>query len=640
MSRPEPPTAWPRSRSFFSGTEEAYEATVGAVAAAEHAVEGALESLEASIDHEVSGWCAEEKRDHEPWTAVPPEMRAVLVVYDATGAYPTRRDFATVAAARKAFGRFAMYHASLRRQGRAAPNGDVALLFERALGFGDEAWALREQTGPLAPRLRLKLWCRFRKLKPLEATFMRRCLATLGGALLRSLLWLTVQRKRATAHTPPDWSPAVLTLLNLLVAGAWPGLRCEVNRAAALLTPLMNENLETMHSKIITKITALAIDVGAEAPSLTYVRVAPSLDGYEYIDVDMGLAFQGKGVSLLMDCEVEGAAELTGSVTRFGLDGSLRLKLGPLRTAFPCAGLCRLGFARKPTLFLQSSFGVKNPLVRLPFGFSLAAVDRFVARLVEDIIERQLVWPKSAAVPLLAALIGPSGTCAVPVNETICTLACEVVRCQGLWANDPSGQSDPYVVVSLGGQQKTTETLDDTLNPDWSPHKQVFTFDVHESSQEVHLAVFDSEADTGNVFSDAVLGVAAFSASHLADLSKKAGHAPFEGQPIELMLPLDTSVYDGKLKRYHQTMTHEPSYVVVRAALHRDKSFAEQRRAASSWGRVALLVALACSALGAKGVVSVLARDAPSLLLLELGRLAIGTAVGGMIFMVVLGTLV
>jgi len=87
-------------------------------------------------------------------------------------------------------------------------------------------------------------------------------------------------------------------------------------------------------------------------------------------------------------------------------------------------------------------------------------------------------------------------------------------------------------------------------------------------------------------------------------------------------------------------MTHEPSYVVVRAALHRDKSFAEQRRAASSWGRVALLVALACSALGAKGVVSVLARNAPSLLLLELGRLAIGTAVGGMIFMVVLGTLV
>ena len=48
----------------------------------------------------------------------------------------------------------------------------------------------------------------------------------------------------------------------------------------------------------------------------------------------------------------------------------------------------------------------------------------------------------------------------------------------------------------------------------WIPtgqnHKQVFTFDVHESSQEVHVAVYDSEADTGNVFSDALLGVARF----------------------------------------------------------------------------------------------------------------------------------
>ena len=134
-----------------------------------------------------------------------------------------------------------------------------------------------------------------------------------------------------------------------------------------------------MDQKLLTKITALSIDVGAEAPTLTYVRVAPSLDGYAFIDVDVGIKFQGRGVRTLLDAEVEGAAEITGSVTRFGLEGALRLKLGPLRTSFPCAGLCRLGFARKPKLALESSFGVKNPLIQLPFGFSLSAVDRFVA---------------------------------------------------------------------------------------------------------------------------------------------------------------------------------------------------------------------------------------------------------------------
>ena len=81
------------------------------------------------------------------------------------------------------------------------------------------------------------------------------------------------------------------------------------------------------------------------------------------------------------------------------------------------------------------------------------------------------------------------------------------------------------MVVSLGGQSRQTETIDDSLDPDWTEHKQVFTFDVHESSQEVHVAVYDSEADTGNVFSDALLGVAAFSASQLADCAASEGHA-------------------------------------------------------------------------------------------------------------------
>jgi len=259
---------------------------------------------------------------------------------------------------------------------------------------------------------------------------------------------------------------------------------------------------------------------------------------------------------------------------------------------------------------------------------------------MEDIVERQLVWPKSASIPILQAFIGPSGAVPVPPNNVICTLACEVVKCQQLWANDPSGKSDPYVVVSLGGQSRQTETIDDSLNPDWTEHKQVFTFDVHESSQEVHVAVYDSEADTGNVFSDALLGVAAFSASHLADCAAAEGHAPFEGKPIELKLPLDTSVYDGKLKRYHQAQSHEPCYVVVRAALHRDSQLMAKRLQKRSAGLFSFLIALTLAVLVGKGVSSVLVMDAPSALLLELGRGVLALLVGFVAFMISLGTLV
>ena len=330
-----------------------------AIQEAEDVVEGAFEALEESIDHEMQGW--HEKLPVHPFAPIAPDMNVILVCYDATGAYPTRRDFPSLKQARKALDRFLTYHTNLRKQGRDSPNGDVFLLYERAFGFGEEAWRLIDKNGGLAPRIRLKLWCDFRKLKPLEATFFTRSLAKGLWGFARSVLWLTIQRKRASAHTPPDWSPSVLALLNILLAGAWPSLRCEVNRAAASVTPLVNEKLEQMDQKLLTKITALSIDVGAEAPTLTYVRVAPSLDGYAFIDVDVGVKFQGRGVRTLLDAEVEGAAEITGSVTRFGLEGSLRLKLGPLRTSFPCAGLCRLGFARKPKLALESSFGVKNP---------------------------------------------------------------------------------------------------------------------------------------------------------------------------------------------------------------------------------------------------------------------------------------
>ena len=154
------------------------------------------------------------------------------------------------------------------------------------------------------------------------------------------------------------------------------------------------------------------------------------------------------------------------------------------------------------------------------------------------------------------------------------------------------------------------------------------------------MAVYDSEADTGNVFSDALLGVAAFSASHLADCAASEGHAPFEGKPIELKLPLDTSVYDGKLKRYHQAQSHEPCYVVVRAALHRDQALMAKRLQKRSAGLFSFLIALTLAVLCGKFVSAFLAMDAPSRILLELGRGVLALLVGFVAFMISLGTLV
>ena len=109
--------------------------------------------------------------------------------------------------------------------------------------------------------------------------------------------------------------------------------------------------------------------MGAEAPTLTYVRVAPSLDGYAFIDVDVGIKFQGRGVRTLLDAEVEGRRGDHWFCHEIWIGRFLRLKLGPLRTSFPCAGLCRLGFARKPKLDLESQLrGQESPRYNYPLA--------------------------------------------------------------------------------------------------------------------------------------------------------------------------------------------------------------------------------------------------------------------------------
>ena len=131
-----------------------------------------------------------------------------------------------------------------------------------------------------------------------------------------------------------------------------------------------------------------------------------------------------------------------------------------------------------------------------------------------------------------------------------------------------------------------------------------------------------------------------FSASHLGRLRGLRRPRAFEGKPIELKLPLDTSVYDGKLKRYHQAQSHEPCYVaVVVRRCNRDS----QLMAAcveTVRGLFSLFIALTLAVLVGKGVSSVWAMDALSPILLELIRHFLGGLVGFVAFMISLGTLV
>merc|ERR1712080_27845 len=86
------------------------------------------------------------------------------------------------------------------------------------------------------------------------------------------------------------------------------------------------------------------------------------------------------------------------------------------------------------------------------------------------------------------------------------------------------GKPDPYVVLKLGDQTKTSQTIDNNPNPEWNYET---TFDLSEdASSELSLEVFDKD-----IGKDDALGNTSFPISKIVD-----------GQFItEEWIPLDKS---------------------------------------------------------------------------------------------------
>ena len=259
--------------------------------------------------------------------------------------------------------------------------------------------------------------------------------------------------------------------------------------------------------------------------------------------------------------------------------GTLRLKLGPSIAPLPCVDAIRLGFTAKPTIKMDTHFHI-HETVGIPVDVGVKALDRFLNRLVENVVDNFLCWPKHVVIPLASTLLGPDfepdAGAAAPAPP-IGTLHVKVTRCRDLINNDlvTGGQSDPYVVVSVGQKEFRTPTIDDVADPVWAS-PEAWAFPVHESSQSVQLRVYDAE-DDHFAFNDALLGVANVQIDELAAMiadargsqldraagsrkSKRRYSTSLIEHAVEVDLVLDTSVYNGKSKSV-VLMSHRASKV-------------------------------------------------------------------------------
>lgn len=466
--------------------------------------------------------------------------------------YYHQENFADAAKAREVFGELPPL-ASLCARGTAA-----YALYTRAPGA--PFWVREAEAGAAVDVETLCRWADLPEAGALEAP-ARRAAAHVGGFVARAVLWLAYQRHRPQLRPHQGMRATFLIAVNALVGAWWPFLRALINvKVRVSVKAAVNDLLKGMAKAPVKSITSLDVDVGAEPPTLTAVALAPSFTGYDYLDLDVGFTLNGDAVSLDAEIDVGGDArpDLRVHVTRLAVAGNLRLKLGPLIAPLPCASALRVGFTAKPTIKLATEFEVYDT-VGLPCDVGLSRLNRFLSRLIENVLDTYLCWPRSVAVPLAETLLGADfAAAAEPEPAPIGALHLAVTHATDLINNDAvtGGDSDPYVILTVGQQERQTPTIEDENDPVWED-PETFAFDVYESSQHVDVRVYDSEADE-HFFHDCLLGVASVAVDDLggriadAQAAEGGGARRFSATtlatPTEIALELDTSVYAGKSK--------------------------------------------------------------------------------------------
>ncbi|KAK7241897.1 endoplasmic reticulum-plasma membrane tethering protein [Aureococcus anophagefferens] len=423
----------------------------------------------------------------------------------------------------------------------------------------ESKWSLEESAGTDVDVALLVRWVEVGTYAVFEAPLMR-LVATAGGLFLRALLWLGYQRHQPQMRPHRGMRKGFLLVVNAVLDAAWPWLRALINTQIKVnVRSSVNHVIANLPKKPIASIFSLDFDIGEAPPQITSIALASSFSGYEYLDLDVGFVLHGDDVHLDAEIVVGGddQPDVRATVSRFAIDGAprgrkramqrrfnfstLRLKLGPSIAPLPCVDAIRLGFTAKPTIKMDTHFHI-HETVGIPVDVGVKALDRFLNRLVENVVDNFLCWPKHVVIPLASTLLGPDfepdAGAAAPAPP-IGTLHVKVTRCRDLINNDlvTGGQSDPYVIVSVGQREFRTPTIDDVADPVWAS-PEAWAFPVHESSQSVQLRVYDAE-DDHFAFNDALLGVANVQIDELAAMIADA-----RGSQLDRAAPRGTQIFN------------------------------------------------------------------------------------------------
>ena len=226
------------------------------------------------------------------------------------------------------------------------------------------------------------------------------------GCVVRCLIFVHVQLKTPSMTTRerrafhwPRLGHALNTFLNLF----WPTLRRIVSDALRdTVRETVNELLAGMDHAPIKSLVTLECNLGRRALIVESATLTSSYSGFDFLDLDLVVSFEGDTFEIVSDISVAGDAatpQLTATIKGLSFHKEqLRLKIGPLSTGLPGFGALQVAFARPPsTVVLEASV---TALESLPFLVNFSLINRFLeTHIVQHIIAEKFVWPKAIVVP-------------------------------------------------------------------------------------------------------------------------------------------------------------------------------------------------------------------------------------------------
>lgn len=285
--------------------------------------------------------------------------------------------------------------------------------------------------------------------------------------------------RKAMGRLPPwvdfskvEQAPWLQNLLKTL----WPQAKCATEDS---IRSGLASTFENYKMAGITTLGFSVLDMGKTPPLVEGARVVPYADG---IKLDIHVVMNTKNNIII--AAGHGRVVCNVKVKDLVLRMTLRLLFKPLYGEMPCFKAVCVSLGTTPDVsFKLEALG---PLSKFP------GLDKYLDNLLRSQLASGYVWPKRMPFPMVD--LSPEEEQNLVLEQPDGVLEVYLVKGVKLHNVERMGTSDPFCIMTVGGEQQQSTVKDNSLSPVW---KEKFNFLVYDKEEVLRIEVKD-ENRTGD----------------------------------------------------------------------------------------------------------------------------------------------